>query len=73
MSVVCEVLTKISRGATLEDKRRERKILFNKKHIDNIRGNKKYKSCIMKEIGMTFNIMQELEYQKSNYLLVLKI
>ena len=68
MSVVCEVLTKISRGATLEDKRRERKILFNKKHIDNIRGNKKYKSCIMKEIGMTFNIMQELEYQKSNYL-----
>ena len=67
LSCVCEVLAKVSRRATLEDKRKERTIMFKKKAEDNER-NKRYRSYKMKEISMTFDILQELEFQKSNYL-----
>ena len=68
LSSVCEILSKVSRRATLDDKRRERTLLFKKKHLANIERNKKYRSFEMKEIGIAHNLAQEVEFQKSNYL-----
>ena len=68
LSAVCEVLSKVSRRATLEDKRRERTLLFKKKYLADNERNKKYRSFKMKEIGMSLSILQELKYQKSNFL-----
>ena len=73
LSAVCEVLSKVSSRATLEDKRRERTLLFKKKYLHDNEKNKKFRSCEMKEVGMTLNILQEIEYQKSNYLCFKKI
>ena len=68
LSSVCEILSKVSRRATLDDKRKERTLLFKKKHLANIERNKKYRSFEMKEIGIAHNLAQEVEFQKSNYL-----
>ena len=57
LSAVCEVLSKVSSRATLEDKRRERTLLFKKKYLHDNEKNKKFRSCEMKEVGMTLNIL----------------
>ena len=68
LSCVCDVLSKISGRATAEDKQKERNALYKKKHIEESEKNKRYRSYEMKEINMTCDILEELEYQKNNYL-----
>ena len=68
LSAVCEVLTKVSRKTTLEEKRNERALLFKKRYLAENDKNKKYRSCEMKEIDMELNLLKEIEFQKSNYL-----
>ena len=68
LSAVCELLSEVSKRTTLEEKRRERTLLFKQKYLADNERNKKYISFEMKEIGMALNILKELEFQKSNYL-----
>lgn len=68
LSYVCDVLSKVSGRVTLEDKRRERTLLFKKKYMLDNEKNKKYKSYNTKELGMTIDLVQEIEYQKNNYI-----
>ena len=68
LSYVCDILSKVSDRVTLEDKRRERSLLFKKKYMLEKEKNKQHKSCKSKELGMTLDLVQEIEYQKNNYI-----
>lgn len=68
LSYVCDVLSKVSDRVTLEDKRRERTLLFKKKYMLENEKNKQYKSYNSKEYGMTLDLVQEIDYQKNNYI-----
>ena len=68
LSYVCDVLSKVSDRVTLEDKRRERTLLFKKKYMLENEKNKQYKSYNSKDLTMTLDLVQEIEYQKNNYI-----
>ena len=67
LSEVCEVLTKVNKRKTLEEKRNEKALLFKKRYLAENERNKKYRSYEMKEIDMELNLLKEIEFQKSNY------
>ena len=68
LSYVCDVLSKVSDRVTLEEKRRERTLIFKKKYMLENDKNKTYKSFNSKELTMTMDLVQEIEYQKNNYI-----
>ena len=67
LSSVCDILTNIYRGMSLEIKRKERSLLFRKNYILKSNKQKKTKSQNNKELDMTIDILQEIENQKSSY------
>ena len=71
---VCEVLTKDYKGTTFEFKRKEKSMIFKKKYLEKTQKQKKSQSQQdkNKELSMTMNILQEIEEQKTNYVIFKK-